>query len=357
MNQKERELFRSLCSFRSEESDSGLTEAATPEVLGQLFFNRMAGVAYGTLENRGLTGSVNREFRNSLRDANIQNTVKNRSFFRCIQNLEELLSGAGVPYAMLKGAYLCSLYPEGYRTSNDIDLLVLPEDVTAIGKVLSEDGFRQGSVKNGKFVPAARKEIIGSRMMRGETVPYIREVGLPFMKFLEVDINFSLDYRPDDSGLTAEMLAGSAVRDAGEYRVRTLAEDDFFIHLCAHLYKEATALPWVVMKRDMTLYKYCDIYLLLEGTPAAGINRIFGRAKKLGMEKICAFAILQTAELFRLHNGYAVMCAESVLNSDPDFIHTVVSPAEKKRYVYTERDISERFFAGDRRGLLRGVKE
>lgn len=80
MNQKERELFRSLCCFRSEESDSGLTEAATPEVLGQLFFNRMAGVAYGTLENRGLTGSVNREFRNSLRDANIQNTVKNRSF-------------------------------------------------------------------------------------------------------------------------------------------------------------------------------------------------------------------------------------------------------------------------------------
>ena len=27
-------------------------------------------------------------------------------------------------------------------------------------------------------------------MMRGETVPYIKEVDLPFMKYLEVDINF-----------------------------------------------------------------------------------------------------------------------------------------------------------------------
>ena len=31
-------------------------------------------------------------------------------------------------YALLKGAYLCSLYPLGYRTSNDIDVLVLPEN-------------------------------------------------------------------------------------------------------------------------------------------------------------------------------------------------------------------------------------
>ena len=80
---------------------------------------------------------------------------------------------------MLKGAVLCKKYPKGYRTSNDIDLLVCPERVTQIGKALIKEGFRQGDIRNGTFIPASRKEIIESRMTRGETIPYIKEVNLP----------------------------------------------------------------------------------------------------------------------------------------------------------------------------------
>lgn len=166
-------------------------------------------------------------------------------------------------YAMLKGAYLCEVYPEGCRTSNDIDLLVKPEDVTEIGNRLSSAGFKQGNIRNGEFKAASRREIIESKMTRGETVPYIKEVGLPAMRFLEVDINFSLDYKPGDTGLVCEMINNAVTEEFDDLRVRTLRRDDFFIHLCSHLYKEATTLPWVEMMRDMTAYKYADIYLLL----------------------------------------------------------------------------------------------
>lgn len=43
-------------------------------------------------------------------------------------------------------------------------------------------------------------------MNRGETVPYILEADYPFMKFLEVDINFSLDYKPTDGESVRGML-------------------------------------------------------------------------------------------------------------------------------------------------------
>lgn len=179
MNKNEKELFKSLCSYKSESFNESLLDAATPAVLGHLFFNRMQAIAYGTLEKHGLLGKVNREFRNSLKGAYEQNREKNKSFFRCAEYIEDILSRCGCLYAMLKGAYLCKRYPEGYRTSNDIDLLVHPSDVTEIGNVLSEAGFRQGNVRGGKFVPASRKEIIESKMLRGETVPYIIEVSLP----------------------------------------------------------------------------------------------------------------------------------------------------------------------------------
>ena len=147
MNQKEKMLFKSLCSFQTEKFDEDLLEAATPEVLGHIFFNRMQAIAYGTLEKHSLLGKVNREFRNSLKGAYMQNREKNKSFFWCVEYLGGILSECNCPYAMLKGAYLCKWYPEGYRTSNDIDLLVHPKDITEIGNALLNWGFKQGSVR------------------------------------------------------------------------------------------------------------------------------------------------------------------------------------------------------------------
>ncbi len=357
MKKREKELFKSLCSFKEKEFDKSLLEVATPAVLGHLFFNRMQAIAFGTLEKHGLLGKVNREFRNSLKCAYDQNIEKNNSFFRCVQLVDDVLAECKCKYSMLKGAYLCKAYPVGYRTSNDIDLLVHPDDVTEIGNALLKLGFKQGYIRNGNFEPATRKEIIESKMTRGETVPYIKEVNLPGMRFMEVDINFSLDYKPGDIDLLEEMMNNSVVVKLGEYKVHTLRNDDFFVHLCSHLYKEATTLPWVEMMRDMTLYKYCDIYMLLNDADEEQVDFLFDRAEKLGMEKVCAFAILHTAELFKFRNLYAVEAATRALGYDMDFIHKIVSPKDKKELIFTERSVCERFFADNRKELLEEVKK
>ena len=353
MKPEEKQLFKSLCNFKAERFDEELLKFATPAVLGHIFFNRMQSIAYGTLCKHGLLGKVNREFRNSLRGAYEQNVEKNNSFYWCIQYLNEVLAKCNCKYAMLKGAYLCHYYPKGYRTSSDIDLLVNPEDVTQIGNALSIAGFKQGNVRNGEFIPATRKEIIESKMLRGETVPYIKELNFPNMKYLEVDINFSLDYKNSSTDVLESMLEKASKREIRGADVMTLDESDFFIHLCAHLYKEASTLPWVEMMRDMTLYKYCDIYLLLEDMTMPRLEKIFVRATELGMEKECAFAILQTVELFDITNKIVLDMALSVLINDSDFIHRVIDPKESKNYIFTEKNIFERFFADSRKDLLK----
>ena len=283
----------------------------------------------------------------------LANIEKNNSFYWCIQYLNEVLYKCNCKYAMLKGAYLCHYYPKGYRTSSDIDLLVKPEDVTQIGNALSIAGFKQGNIRNGNFIPATRKEIIESKMLRGETVPYIKELNFPNMKYLEVDINFSLDYKNSSTDALESMLEKASKREIRGADVTTLDESDFFIHLCAHLYKEASTLPWVEIMRDMTLYKYCDIYLLLEDMTMPRLERIFERATELGIEKECAFTIIQTAELFDITNNVAVDIARSVLINDSNFVHRVIDPKENKTYIFTEKNIFERFFADSRKDLLK----
>lgn len=356
MKQKEIQLFKELCKFKSDTFDENLLEYATAHVLGQLFFNRMQGVAYGTLCRHGLLGKVNREFRNSLKGACEQNLKKNDSFVQCVKQISDVLIQNDYQVAMLKGAWLCSHYPEGYRTSNDIDLLVRPEDVTAIGRVLESIGFRQGYVRNGEFLPATRREIITSKMMRGETVPYIRQVDLPGMKYLEVDINFSLDYKNSETDVLEEMLKESVIVEENEIRIPTLNREDFFLHLCAHLYKEATTFWWVKMHRDMTFYKYCDIYMLLNELSEEDVSKLFVRAKALGMEKICGYAIIETAGLFDISDGKALKEARRVLEEDLDFVLRVISPEDKKHFIYQTRDVEKRFFMTDRAEDLKEVK-
>ena len=246
MRNDEKTLFIKLCSFldADEEALAGLlNENATPAVLGQLFFNRMQGAAYETLRKSGLLGAVSREFRNALKGAWEQNCQRNESFYTAVKLLSELLAGKEGKYAMLKGAVLCGKYPNGCRTSNDIDLLLLPEHITELGDVLEAAGFRQGEIKSGAFVPATRREIIASRMMRGETVPYILELRLPMMQYLEVDLNFSLDYKNSGTDTLKKMLSQTEQISVGNTPLQTLCEEDFFLHLCGHLYKEAATLP------------------------------------------------------------------------------------------------------------------
>lgn len=355
MTEKEKQLFKALCKFKDSFSDTSLVEFATPTVLGHLFFNRMQGIAYDTLKRNRLLGNVNREFRNSLSTAFDQNVQKNESFRKCVMRLSEILCNCGCNVAMLKGAYLCSLYPNGYRTCNDVDLLVSPKDVTKIGQLLSAAGFQQGNVRSGEFVLATRQEIIESRMMQGETVPYIKEVNLPFMRHFEVDINFSLDYKNGNEDILSHMLSNVCTKNVNGLTIPTLNDTDFFIHLCAHLYKEATTLPWIKMHRDMTLYKYCDIYMLLSEIPDGLLQKIFARASKLGMEKICAYTILETMELFDIDHPTAYGISHAALDGDPYFRLRVVSPKDKKMLMYQTTDVTQRFFMEARDEDLREV--
>lgn len=357
MNTYEKELFFTLCNFVNRDTDKLnllLTENASEEVLGTLFFNRMQGIAYTVIRDSGLLGKVNREFRGSLKNAHEHNIEKNLTYFACIRLLSEILRDQKGKYVMLKGALLCNKYPDGCRTSNDIDLLVCPEFVTDIGNTLINAGFMQGNIRNGEFIPATRKEIIESKITRGETVPYILYVGLPFMDYLEVDINFSLDYKNSNDNTVNNIISNATETETEDYGVITPNHIDFLIHLCCHLYKEATTIPWVQMKRDMTLYKYVDIHMLANNMDNNSISNFFNRSKDLNAEEICACVIIWTDGLFGISNRHLVDEANATL-SNRDILDIVVAPSEHKTFIYKEKDIKARFFEKNRIDLLKEV--
>ena len=111
-------------------------------------------------------------------------------------------------------------------------------------------------------------------------------------------------------------------------KLETLNKYDFFIHLCCHLYKEATTLPWVKMGRDMTFYKFCDIYMLMFAFLPIEIDKLFCRAKELGAELSVVHVARQGAGLlggdvgigtifYLLCNGFVMQMVYNVLHFEP----------------------------------------
>jgi len=353
IKEQEKELFLELCRHQSDAFREQLLTAATPWVLGQLFANRMQGIAYCRLRGHGLLDRVPREFRSALSDGYEMNLLRGESYLRCVDGVSALLEKSHADAAMLKGAWLCSQYPPGWRTANDIDLLCDPRKVTELGEILRGDGFAQGYLRGGEFFAADRREIITAKMMRGETVPFVKRVSLPGMPYLEIDLNFSVSYRGEDGDVAARMLENAGWRTSRLNRIRTLDKSDFFLHLCCHLYKEATTMPWIRMRRDMTLYKYADIAFLLLRMSDKETMELFARARQLALLPVCAYAVFSAAQLFAMEERAAIGWSREILSAMPEFLRTVVAPSEKKYYLYPDGDITARFFDEDRASHLK----
>lgn len=320
-------------------------------ILGQLLYNRVGATAYLTLKQNELLQKVNREFRNSLRAIYEYNSVKTESFNKAVEMLSSICKDFNFPYALLKGAYLVELYPTGLRTSNDVDVLIEPDNITELTNNLKRYGFKQGNIRNEVFVPAERKEIVSSRMNRGETVPFIKELNLPGMKYLELDVNFSLGFRPGvDEHIVSEFLSRTKPLIHGD--IHTLDSVDFLLHLCAHLYKEATVMSWVEMGRDISLYKYCDIYLYLNRCMNDKYaDDLILRIEEVGLNKECYYALYYTKKLFDISNSSMDKLLKGIRPDDLSFMHQVIDPQSRKTYLF-DMKYSDWVFCSNRRELL-----
>ncbi|MCI8388391.1 MAG: nucleotidyltransferase family protein [Clostridiales bacterium] len=350
---KENELVLELCKFIApdrEKIQELMDEVSDyPFVLGQLLFNRVGAAAYYTLRECELLGRVNREFRNSLKAMYDIGVEKTESFEKCLSTVSDILDGVNFRYAFLKGAYLYSAYPKGLRTSNDIDIMLERDSLNDICELLKRSGFIQGNIRNGRLVPASRVEIINSMINRGETVPFIKKVDLPKMEFCEIDLNFSLDYKPvQDSVIISDFLDNSRL----ENNVKIFSPIDFLIHLCIHLYKEATIMSWVDMQRDLSLYKFCDIYLLThKWMNEAFAAQLEQRVKRYGLEKECCYALHYTKLLFDIQDEALDKLLANIKPNNVSFLKEVFDPQSGKLYKH-KKSLLDWFFSSDRKRHL-----
>ena len=274
------------------------------EVLGFLSSNRISGLFYKRCKSLGilLPNKVDKilyeEYQKQRRKVNLL-----RSY---IKEISTSLISKDIKHIFLKGSIFSnsncelSIYSDGERSSNDVDILVKSDDITKVSSVLKELGFIQGyyDKENNKIIPFSRLEIINRRMNRGEVASFVKFTNDLEFPFVEVDINFSLGNTPNEYIDLLDYMIEKRVLYNKEFNIYGANINLFFIHLIIHEYKELTLYFMVKRCKDLDLYKIADIYYLLKNN-LFNINKLKELADKFGINIELGTVINIVGKLFK----------------------------------------------------------
>lgn len=85
-------------------------------------------------------------------------------------------------------------------------------------------------------------------------IPFAKICDSQYAECVKFDISFNLDLKLEPNPVSS-MLDRAYQSDGLWY----LKPSDFFIHLCCHLYKEASNAEWIYQNKDVNIIKFCDV--------------------------------------------------------------------------------------------------
>lgn len=351
-------IVRKICLPDGDE-EINFQEENQYEVLGLLCMHRCAAIAYYNLWIDKKLVMLNREMRSTLQAIYENSIQKQIAMEKALIFLAEILAGVEFRYVLLKGAKLMELYPKGTRTSNDIDILIERESIPAITEVLFKSGFQQGYIQNNEFKKAERKDIVNALLNRGETTPFVKEVNWEGMQFLEIDVNISVNETCYQKADVVTQMLKKAKPDilAGGNELFTLDTVDFLIHLCIHLYKEATVYQWVERGRDLSLYKFLDIYVFWKQCiKEEHIQQIKYRAEKYNVCDDVYYSLYYTNKLWDLKDKGLEQLLSEISAGKEIALDIVYDPVRKTIFRYND-DFEDRIFNEQHKHNLMVVKK
>lgn len=268
-------LLRCLRSFAGTEP-AGALQGPSPG-LNRRLFSRIAlceGVA-GIVADRLNSPHPDLEVDcpDEIREEAQHTFVRGGAYWAEVQRLRGEAESAGVPVMLLKGAaLLATVYGKRFslRPLSDIDLLVRPQDLPKLGRIVRGRGlaaYPEGSLcyLNGKLAVDLHLDLVGAQRIRSRAGAY------------------RMDHAALWSASRPWPPRGAPLRGG----LRLLAPEHQFLHLCVHALKHSySRLIWLV-----------DLALTWRQTDP---QRVLHEARSFGMQRPLLYALRGLRDLLGL---------------------------------------------------------
>jgi hypothetical protein len=310
MTKKENDAVLEIVRFGSEKREPANLLAVLDddalnwiEILGYLCYHRVAGLAYETINSINVR-KLDFPVFFAIYMIHQAQSMRTELQKQHVKSISSALRDENIEHVFLKGAVLSStIYPAGTRAFNDIDILVSKRSLRPVRNLLYDLGFLQGKYdyKKGAVDEFHRDALAESIDTRGEMAPFVKIVNDKTLKTIDVDVNFSLDWRSDGTDeAVAHFLSERILTPVDdECSLYSLREEHLFIHLCSHFYKDAALIDLVRKRKVLDLYKFVDIYTFVQHCfDRIDQTKIFADSVKYGFDRHVFFALNHVGTVF-----------------------------------------------------------
>ena len=216
----------------------------------------------------------------------------------------DALRRSGIPAAVTKGnACQSVLYRRiGYRSFNDIDLLVDSANVHSANAALAQAGFvpnRKIDRRTETLIPISRRERVMFMMFPDHLPPFHVVSDRLDFPMVKVDVALSITWHSSEWQLPTDKILES-VRDVpagivGDGSLPALSPAWSFIHLCLHLFREGF---FVKGYKTVRLSQFADIVLAWDGADDVSREQIVGLAAKFDLSDALLWVTIQVDEVY-----------------------------------------------------------
>jgi hypothetical protein len=326
------------------------------EILGYLCYHKIAGLAYETIV-KAVDNVKKLDFSVflTLYITHEAQTIRLNEQRKYIKIISSALRKAGIKHVFLKGAVLSNtIFPPGARFLSDIDILVHKNSLSKAKRVLSKLGFIQGIYdhKNNIIKKFSKEKVKEFEKNKNETAPLVKMINKPFIKTINVDINFSLDWRPNSSKEAVNYFLNNRkiIYIDNNFPIYSLKEEHMFIHLCNNFYKDAVLFDIVTKKKGLELCKFADLYAFIQKFfKKIDIKKIFNDSITYGFDKYVFFTLTYLIKAFPdlLEIKKIKTLYEKYSHMKDDIMYIIFDQYDPKFKMKDKKDLIERLFSYD----------
>ncbi|KER04104.1 nucleotidyltransferase family protein [Photorhabdus temperata] len=262
------------------------------------FKNKVAGLVYNNIVSGNIQNEVPCRVYYTLRYFYYCNKKRNIILISELDKIIDSFEENQIDVRPLKGAVLIpTIYKDiGSRMMNDIDLFVNKSDIKQLPEIMHQLGFTQGNFdkRNLKVQPLPFNENAIWKLKMFNLPPFHKPIKEHIVDVVSVDFTFGISFT-QSKDVSSLLMANSAYY----VNYKSLGYIDLFIHICCHLYKEASNSAWEKFKQNINLIKFCDVresyYIFVTHDRW---KELISQILELDVSNSVYFALKNTADLY-----------------------------------------------------------
>ncbi|MBQ8040048.1 MAG: nucleotidyltransferase family protein [Lachnospiraceae bacterium] len=290
------------------------------DILSYCIKNKVVSLVWYNVRRYGLSSMVPNPLFDIFEYHSYMTGLRNEIILSEAHNVQKALIEEGVKSAPLKGLILIpTMYKNPQiRHMNDMDIMIDINSRSKVAKAIEKLGFVQGRPdRNGdRIKPYSRNEQIAWSVSMNNMPLFTKMREERYVRFLEIDFTFGIDFNRKNTAVST-MLQNTVYDENTNFEC--LSSVDFFIHLCAHLYKEATNASSVIYFQDINLIKFCDVReFFLQNYTEEWYHEVCERAKGFDAVKALYYSLYYSFLVFDDYNYLSLL--EKIGVDDLDFM-------------------------------------